>query len=72
MRAYIAPNGSASEAKIAHFTIDNGEQTAIDLAPADSNRTEQLWTLGGRRTGNGNTGGRIVIDRNGKKTIKQH
>lgn len=71
-RAYIAPNSSASEAKIAHFTIDNGELTAIDLAPMDDNRMELLWTLGGRRIGTGNTGGRIVIDSNGKKTIKQH
>lgn len=38
----------------------------------DDNRTELLWTLGGRCIGTGNTGGRIVIDSNGKKTIKQH
>ncbi len=69
-RAYIAPNGNASDAKIAHFTIDNSELTGIDLVSADSNITEQLWTLGGQRINN--TANGIVIDRNGKKTIKKH
>ncbi len=69
-RAYIAPNGNASDAKIAHFTIDNSELTGIDLVSADGNITEQLWTLGGQRINN--TANGIVIDRNGKKTIKKH
>ncbi len=69
-RAYIAPNGNASDAKIAHFSIDNSELTGIDLVSADGNITEQLWTLGGRRINN--TANGIVIDRNGKKTIKKH